>query len=375
MLDYINTLAKQSTRFVMAHRPYITLGAIAFFMLPLFNFAAMGALAYIAYPLLVLATFQVLYYSESSGILGHGLKAQDQTAQAKNFNWLLSLEKIRKDEKMYEEIQYNPVHVDETTSALLPVADQAIGNVSDHGDDEEVVAEEGNKVSAWFRSLSQYSFVHLAYDWINVKAKWDFVTDEDYTREDTWKAIVGDVAKTAAIYTSVYFTAVALAPIVISPLHTLLGFAGPIGLVGSYFITLGVYYAGALTLKQMKETDSAKSEPVLNTTMLISGTGAIALAVCATLFTNTSILAAVMSIPTVLGVVAPVALLLVAGLVSTYSTATDKLGNLNFTWCKPADALSVATSANTSPRDSRSNSVAEEDSNELDANDAPPNHA
>jgi len=122
----------------------------------------------------------------------------------------------------------------------------------------------------------------------------------------------------------------------------LLGFAGPIGLVGSYFLTLGVFYAGALALNQMKTLETAKNDKVLDATVAITALGAIALVVCSILFANTSILAGVMSLPTLLGVVAPVALLLVAGSTITYTATSEKLETIDFSTmfdCKRAEEV------------------------------------
>lgn len=314
--EKVNDGAKQTTRFVLLHRPYITLGAIAFFMLPLFNFASMGALAYVAYPLLVLATFQLLYNTASSGILGHGLKIEEQGTLATWFNKLFSLTSYEA-EQSYK-------------GAASPVTEEATGNVTEEeekpflGQKDEASKSWTETVSAWFTSLGQMDAVRMSYDWTKVQGKWNAAAVAE-NKNGTWLELATELAKIALISVSVYYTAVALAPIVINPLHALLGFAGPAGLVASYFLTLGVFYAGALALNQMKTLDTAKNEKVLDATVAITGLGAVALVVCSILFANTSILAGVMSLPTLLGVVAPVALLLVAGSTITYTAASDKL--------------------------------------------------
>jgi hypothetical protein len=295
----------------------------------LFNFASMGALAYVAYPLLVLATFQLLYNTASSGILGHGLKIEENGTLATWFNKFFSLTS-HEAELGYQAVAYQAV-ADEDAEVTVKL-DESTADDSKSWTDT---------VSAWFTSLGETDAVRMSYDWTKVQGKWNAAAVAEHNN-GTWLELATELARIALISVSVYFTAVALAPIVVTPLHALLGFAGPIGLVGSYFLTLGVFYAGALALNQMKTLETAKNDKVLDATVAITALGAIALVVCSILFANTSILAGVMSLPTLLGVVAPVALLLVAGSTITYTATSEKLETIDFSTmfdCKRAEEV------------------------------------
>lgn len=281
----LSNRAQQILKFTLLYRRPITVVLIALAVLPLFNFTTMSILAFFTFPLLVSALDFVLYSSETTGILGQGLKVGGKSQAAKTFN--------------------------------------AVFEMKSYDLDTQLTA--GKKLGGKRSLLMVFKMIRdKVLSPLNVKAQWR-KADKPISALPDWKSLLIEVCRIVLIYTSVYYAAVAAAPMVISPLRMLLGLAGPVGLVASYFLALGIFHASACAVKAIQQSKHAEGNAIDYTTITIGALGTVTLTICAIVLAKTSIFATIMSIPTVMGVITPVALLLVAMPVVLYKETANAL--------------------------------------------------
>ena len=270
----LGLLLLQFGHFILNNREYVALVFLSVTLLPLFNFASMGMLAYIAYPLLVLSAMQVLYYAESSSVLRDGIKLN--TSYIDN---VLDLSKIS-----YSGVEESDSSKEDEEAILL------------NSDDND--ADSYWKAFLSFNLTKLFSNLHPSV----VSEKWQDAEADD----KTFISFIISAAKISAVYTGVYYGASLVTPYIISPLHSLLAVGGSYGLVGSYFVVLGLGYLA--TLLTNTKIDPTKNQAWYQASGITAVAAVLAFAITYIVMAPASWLPTVLATPGMLVFIAPLAI-------------------------------------------------------------------
>ena len=231
----------------------------------------MGTLAYIAYPVLVLSAMQVLYFSESSSVLRDGIKLNTSY-----INNAFDLSNIS-----YSGVEESDSLDDNEETILL--------------NDDDNDADSYWKAFLSFNLTKLFSNLHPSV----VSEKWKNAEADD----KTLISFIISAAKISAVYTGVYYGASLVTPYIISPLHSLLAVGGSYGLVGSYFVVLGLGYLASLLTNT--KIDPAKNQAWYQASGITAVAAVLAFAITYIVMAPASWLSTVLATPGMLVFIAP----------------------------------------------------------------------
>jgi hypothetical protein len=298
-LDRVSSFFLQLGHFILSMREYVTLGFLAFALLPLFNFATMGALAYIAYPILVLSAMQVLYFAPTSNILRDGISLN--TDYIKD---ILNLKETKVDEDLETILELNEVSEEGGLSSDI---ESDIENEDFDKDDVQYL-----QILEKFNLIKMIMNLHPE----ELTRRWEESAKGDF--ETFWVKSL----KVSFLYMGVYFAAGLIAPFCASPMHSILASGGPFALVGTYFAVLFAGYAISLvTDKTNLDKDNAYFYQGSGIAAVAS---VVTLAIIAMAFDPTSWLSVILAAPGALAALAPIVITIAA--LGSYASNAKGLG-------------------------------------------------
>jgi hypothetical protein len=300
-LDKVSSFFLQLGHFILSMREYVTLGFLAFALLPLFNFATMGALAYIAYPILVLSAMQVLYFAPTSNILRDGISL--------NTDYIKDILNLKETEVVKEQ-----TYSDDEMLVLNTLGEDSLepGEETSSPDDENEDDVQYLQILEKFNLIKMIMNLHPE----ELTRRWEESAKGDF--ETFWVKSL----KVSFLYMGVYFAAGLIAPFCASPMHSILASGGPFALVGTYFAVLFAGYAISLvTDKTNLDEDNAYFYQGSGIAAVAS---VVTLAIIAMAFDPTSWLSVILAAPGALAALAPIVITIAA--LGSYASNAKGLG-------------------------------------------------